>query len=83
MLDGIQDEVVRECFDGTFELWMSIFISALQGSINLNINIKKYILKVMLSNKDFSNYLSRYAAIPLEQKISAAQSHLCHLGILI
>ena len=66
MLDGIQDEVVRESFDGTFELWMSIFISALQGSINLNINIKKYILKVMLSNKDFSNYLSGYAAIPHE-----------------
>ena len=54
MLDGIQDEVVRESFDGTFELWMSIFI------------IKKYILKVMLSNKDFSNYLSGYAAIPHE-----------------
>jgi importin-9 len=64
MLDGIQDEAVCECFDGTFELWMSIFISALQGSINLNINIKKYILKVTLSNKDFSHYLSRYAEIP-------------------
>jgi len=57
MLDGYQDEIVRECFDGTFELWMSIFISALQGSINLNINIKKYILKVILSNIDFSDYL--------------------------
>lgn len=46
MLDGIDDEVVSECFEGTFELWMSLFISALQGSINLNIGIKKYIIKV-------------------------------------
>jgi importin-9 len=47
MLDGVQDDVVRECFDETFELWMSIFISALQGSINLNLGIKKYIVKVI------------------------------------
>jgi hypothetical protein len=49
MLDGVQDEAVRECFDETFELWMSIFISALQGSITLNLGIKKYILKVSLA----------------------------------
>jgi hypothetical protein len=46
MLDGVDDEIVSECFEGTFELWMSLFISALQGSINLNIGIKKYIIKV-------------------------------------
>lgn len=46
MLDGQQDDTVRECFDETFELWMSIFISALQGSITLNLGIKKYIVKV-------------------------------------
>ena len=48
MLDGVQDDTVRECFDETFELWMSIFISAIQGSITLNLGIKKYILKVTL-----------------------------------
>lgn len=48
MLDGVQDETVRECFDETFELWMTTFISALQGSINLNLGIKKYIIKVLL-----------------------------------
>jgi len=57
MLDGFQDEVVRECFDGSFELWMSVFISALQGTVSLNINIKKYIIKVLLSNEDFSDCL--------------------------
>lgn len=46
MLDGVQDDTVRECFDDTFELWMSIFVSALQGSIHLNLGIKKYIVKV-------------------------------------
>lgn len=47
LLDGVNDQAVRECFDETFELWMSIFISALQGSITLNLAIKKYILKVV------------------------------------
>jgi hypothetical protein len=53
MLDGVQDEIVRQCFDETFELWMSIFISVLQGSVNLNLGIKKYIIKV-------STFLSRF-----------------------
>ena len=47
-LDGADDAAVRACFDGTFELWMSLFVSALQGSLNLNLPIKKYILKVVL-----------------------------------
>lgn len=47
-LDGVEDNVVKGCFDGTFELWMSMFISALQGSLNLNLSVKKYILKVSM-----------------------------------
>lgn len=53
MLDGVEDEIVSECFEGTFELWMSLFISALQGSINLNIGIKKYIIKVIIHRDRF------------------------------
>ena len=45
-LDGVEDSTVKGCFDGTFELWMSLFVSALQGTLNLNLIIKKYILKV-------------------------------------
>lgn len=45
-LDGVDDNTVKSSFDGTFELWMSLFVSALQGSLNLNLSIKKYILKV-------------------------------------
>jgi hypothetical protein len=64
MLDGVQDETVKQCFDDTFELWMSIFISALQGSINLNLGIKKYIIKVRSRcTLDFSRHLQRYAEV--------------------
>jgi hypothetical protein len=45
-LDGVEDGTVRACFDGTFDLWMSLFVSALQGTLNRNLPIKKYILKV-------------------------------------
>lgn len=48
VFDGVEDEVVRECFDGTFHIWMGLFIAALQSSINLNIGIKKYILKILV-----------------------------------
>lgn len=66
LLDGVNDQAVRECFDETFELWMSIFISALQGSITLNLAIKKYILKVIIQKmqilvvifRDMQRYLS-------------------------
>jgi hypothetical protein len=47
-LDGADDAAVRACFDGTFDLWMSLFVSALQGTLSLNLPIKKYILKVSL-----------------------------------
>lgn len=47
-LDGVEDSIVRGCFEGTFELWMSMFISALQGSLNLNLSIKKYIVKTLV-----------------------------------
>lgn len=48
ILDGVEDETVHECFDGTFHIWMGLFISALQSSINLNIGIKKYIIKILI-----------------------------------
>jgi hypothetical protein len=38
----------RSCFDGTYDIWMSLFISAIQSSQKSNINIKKYIMKVLL-----------------------------------
>jgi len=47
-LDGYEDKAVRECFEGTFELWMSMFVSALQGTLNLNLAIKKYIVKILV-----------------------------------
>ena len=39
---------MKECFEGTFELWMSMFVSALQGSLNMNLSIKKYIMKILV-----------------------------------
>jgi len=46
LLDGVNDQVVRQCFEGSFETWMSLFVSALKGSTGSNIGIKKYIVKV-------------------------------------
>lgn len=50
-LDGSDDSAVRACFDGTFDLWMSLFVSALQGTLALNLPIKKYILKVFVAER--------------------------------
>lgn len=58
-LDGVEDNIVKSCFDGTFELWMSLFISALQGTLNLNLPIKKYILKILIViYRDMQRYLT-------------------------
>ena len=45
--DGMNDEVVRECWGDSFDSWMSLFIGALKGSPSSNIGIKKYIVKVL------------------------------------
>lgn len=45
------------CFDETYELWMSLFISALNSSPKSHINIKRYILKILtVIFRDFTYY---------------------------
>ena len=38
----------RECFDGGYEIWMSLFVSALQSSLHSHLVIKKYIMKILV-----------------------------------
>lgn len=45
--DSTQDEVVHQCFDRTYQEWMSLFISVLQTSARSRLNMKKYILKIL------------------------------------
>ena len=44
--DGLNDDIVRECWGDSFDSWMSLFIGALRGSPGSNIGIKKYTVKV-------------------------------------
>eukprot|EP01017_Pseudomicrothorax_dubius_P041109 TRINITY_DN6546_c0_g2_i5.p1 TRINITY_DN6546_c0_g2~~TRINITY_DN6546_c0_g2_i5.p1 ORF type:complete len:631 (-),score=169.14 TRINITY_DN6546_c0_g2_i5:1645-3537(-) len=39
--------VVAKCFDETYDLWMSFFLSALQTSPKSHISLKRYILKIL------------------------------------
>ena len=53
LYDGINDQIVRECWEGNFDTWMSLFMGALKGSITSNIGVKKYIIKVEKNQRRF------------------------------
>lgn len=44
--DGTQDTIVAECFADSYDTWMSLFVSGLQVSTTIHINMKRYFLKV-------------------------------------
>ena len=50
--DGTDKVIVENCFALTYNDWMSLFVSSLQISIKKHINIKRYIIKVII----FPNY---------------------------
>ena len=55
--DGQNDALVKECFDDTYEIWMSLFISSLQTSPKSHIRIKKFIVKILtIIFRDFTHY---------------------------
>ena len=47
--DETNDAFVAQCFDETYQIWMSLFLTALQTSAKSNLYIKFYILKVFLT----------------------------------
>lgn len=58
--------MVSKCLDNTFQIWMSLFLSALQTSSKSHIFIKKLVLKVLIVIfRDFSMYSRKSLAISL------------------
>mmetsp|Transcript_23348 Transcript_23348/g.20263 ORF Transcript_23348/g.20263 Transcript_23348/m.20263 type:complete len:291 (-) Transcript_23348:2700-3572(-) len=45
--EGTDNMLIRQCFDSTYNEWISIFTSALQTSSRSNITIKRLILKIL------------------------------------
>eukprot|EP01017_Pseudomicrothorax_dubius_P030707 TRINITY_DN3852_c0_g2_i2.p1 TRINITY_DN3852_c0_g2~~TRINITY_DN3852_c0_g2_i2.p1 ORF type:complete len:1056 (-),score=282.50 TRINITY_DN3852_c0_g2_i2:43-3210(-) len=45
--DVSDEAIVAQCFDETYDLWMSFFLSALQTSPKSHIGLKRYILKIL------------------------------------
>jgi len=44
--DGLDNALVASCLDETYDIWISLFTSALQSSPKSHISIKRYIIKV-------------------------------------
>lgn len=79
--DGTQDSIVEECFNSSYSIWMSLFMSALQSSLTIHINMKRYILKVNSNgHSEPDSYLPRYAAV-LRQIFTILP--VSYLGVLL
>lgn len=72
--DGTDNHLVSKCLDNTFQIWMSLFLSALQTSSKSHIFIKKLVLKVNIKTyykvlivifRDFAMYSRKSLAIAL------------------
>lgn len=58
--DGSQDQIVDECFKESYDTWMSLFLSALQGQFKTHLNMKRYVLKSLtLIFRDMVKYSSK------------------------
>ena len=65
--DGVNNTLVHQCFDETYELWISLFISTLQTSIKKNLGIKRFILKIFsVIFRDFTHYSKKSLQIALQ-----------------
>lgn len=82
--DGVEDSIVKECFDGTYDIWLSLFVSSLQSSLTTNIGIKKYIMKVKPSLKlDHRRNFQRYAKVHFREASRSTCAALRNLVILL
>jgi len=65
--DGPNDQLVKECFDDTYQIWISLFISSLQTSPKSHIRIKKLIVKILtIIFRDFTHYSNKTMQITLQ-----------------
>ncbi|CAD8159758.1 unnamed protein product [Paramecium octaurelia] len=64
--DGTDNSLVNKCMDNTFQIWMSLFLSALQTSPKSHIFIKKLVLKILIVIfRDFGVYSRKSLALSL------------------
>lgn len=64
--DGTDNSFVSKCLDNTYQIWMSLFLSALQTSPKSHIFIKKLVLKILIVIfRDFSMYSRKSLALSL------------------
>jgi importin-9 len=55
--DGDDDKIVQTCFDETYELRMSVFISKLQTFQKILLGIKRFVVKILtVIFRDFTHY---------------------------
>ncbi|CAD8134500.1 unnamed protein product [Paramecium pentaurelia] len=64
--DGTDNSLVNKCLDSTFQIWMSLFLSALQTSPKSHIFIKKLVLKILIVVfRDFGVYSRKSLSLSL------------------
>ncbi|EGR29523.1 importin 9, putative [Ichthyophthirius multifiliis] len=55
--DDLNNQLVSQCFDDTFEAWINLFMSALKTNPKSHIKMKIYILKILnIIYRDFTYY---------------------------
>ncbi|EGR32294.1 hypothetical protein IMG5_089160 [Ichthyophthirius multifiliis] len=65
--DDVNNQLVSQCFDDTYEAWMNLFISALKTNPKTHINMKRYILKILtVIYRDFTYYSRKSIAQRLQ-----------------
>jgi len=75
--DGIDNELVGECLDETFNQWMSVFLGVIQTDANKFFDIKRNALKCLtVIFRDFINYSREGIAMILRPAWKLMTSHL-------
>lgn len=75
--DGIDNELVGNCLDDTFNQWMAVFLQVIQSDANKFFDIKRNALKCLtVIFRDFINYSRECIAMILRPAWKLMNSHL-------
>lgn len=70
----VDEFLCSECFDGTFDLWMSLFSSIMKSSLTSHLGLKKYVLKILvIVYRDMAVYAAK------KMKKSNGVQELCNV----
>jgi hypothetical protein len=55
--DGVDNELIHSCLDGTFASWMALFLQIIQSNANKNLTLKRNALECLtVIFRDLMNY---------------------------